>query len=617
MAKILFLPWKKVAVADGSRDILQLAQEIGLPLRSTCGAKKICGKCRVIVEEMDGPLPEPSEREREILGKLLQKGYRLACETIPIGGTTVRVPEESQDRRQVVLTSDTAQPYSLRLRPNVTHYYVEVPPPLRDSIKADHERLLLALERAYGIKRLTLDPFALRKLPASLAPGKKGLTATIWNKKDIICLHPGVAPRLVGMAFDVGTTTVVGYLMDLETGERLSVKSAMNPQIAFGADVISRISYCQEKRNGLEELRLSIVRCLNDLIAEASGEAGIDAKMIMDVTIAGNTVMHHLLMGLDPRYLAMAPYAPVLRAVQDHKARDLGLKIGESAYVHMLPLKAGFVGSDAIASILSAGLHRSRVPSLLVDLGTNAEIVLAHNNRLICCSAAAGPAFEGGHVKCGMRAESGAIERVRIDPVTLDLELKTIDDKAPVGLCGSGLISATAEMIRRGIVLGKGNFDPQIQSPRLRQGDDGLEFVLAWASETANNYDIVITRKDVAELQLAKSAIHAGATLLMEVLGGEKIRKILLAGAFGNYVDPTDVCTIDLFPNCATAEVIGLGNAAGYGSCLALLDRNKRKAAESIARKTEYQELAATGRFQDLFVSGMFFSSARDYRDEF
>jgi len=331
----------------------------------------------------------------------------------------------------------------------------------------------------------------------------------------------------------------------------------------------------------------------------------------------GNTAMHHLFVGLDPHYLSMAPYSPVLQEGQDYKARDLGLKIGASAYVHLLPLKAGFVGSDTIACILATGLHRSKIPTILLDLGTNGEIVFGNRNRMLCCSTAAGPAFEGGHIRWGMRASDGAIERLKIDPETLDVRWKTILDQQPSGLCGSGIISVIAEMIRAGIILGRGNFDEELQTPRLRDGEDGLEFVLVWASEAATKQDIVITQRDVAELQMAKSAVNAGATLLMEQFEGEEVERILLAGACGNYVDPLDACTIDLFPGCLTAKVVGVGNAAGHGSCLALLDKNKRKEAERIATKIEYRELAATTRFQELFVSSMFFTSARDFEDEF
>ena len=617
MPRIIFSPFKKAIETDGSKSILQLAQEAGIPLQSTCGGKKICGKCKVIIEKTDGPLPPPSDREQEVLGGYTEKGYRLACETVLTHGATVVIPEESRIRRQVILTSDTKHSYPVRLRPKVSHYYVEVSPPDLDSVIADRERLILALGKTYGVRRPKLDPFVLRKLPHTLRSDRKGVTVAIRGKNEIIDLYPGRGTGLFGVAFDIGTTTVVAFLMDLITGEKLSVKPAMNPQIAIGDDVITRISFCQENSGGLEKLRTSIVECLNALIAEASTEAGIDPDQIMEATVVGNTAMHHLFVGLDPHYLSMAPYSPVLQEGQDYKARDLGLKIGASAYVHLLPLKAGFVGSDTIACVLATGLHRSKISTLLLDLGTNGEIVFGNRNRMLCCSTAAGPAFEGGHIRWGMRASAGAIERLKIDPETLDVRWETIDDQRPLGLCGSGIISAIAEMIRVGIILGRGNFDEELQTPRLRNGEDGREFVLVWASEAATKQDIVITQKDVAELQMAKSAVNAGATLLMEEFEGEEVERILLAGACGNYVDPLDACTIDLFPGCLTAEVVGVGNAAGHGSCLALLDKNKRKEAERIATKIEYRELAATTRFQELFVSSMFFTFARDFEDEF
>jgi uncharacterized 2Fe-2S/4Fe-4S cluster protein (DUF4445 family) len=617
MADIVFLPFEKKTELDGHLSILQLAQKAGLPLQSTCGGKRVCGKCKVVVEKTDGPLLSPSEREQEVLGELTDKGYRLACDTVLTHSSIVLIPEESQIKRQVILTSEVEHPYPVRLRPNISQYYVEVPEPSLDSVVADRERLVLALENSYKIRRPALDPLALRKLPHTIRSDREGITVTIRDKKEIIDLYAGIQDGLFGIAFDIGTTTVVGYLMDLLTGDKLSVKSTMNSQIPFGDDLISRISFCQEDPGGLEKLRINIVKCLNTLISDASGEAGIDPTRIMEATIVGNTAMHHLFVGLDPRYLSMAPYPPVLQTGQDFKARDMGLEIGASAYVHLLPLEAGFVGSDTIACILATGLHRSKVPTLLIDLGTNGEIVLGDKKGLVCCSTAAGPAFEGGHIRWGMRASSGAIERLKINPDTLEVKAETIHDQRPLGLCGSGIISAVAEMIRAGIVLGKGNFNKEIQSPRLRQGEDGLEFIVAWASETAVKNDIVITQKDVAELQMAKSAVYAGATFLIEKLGVKQVKRILLAGACGNYVDPLDACTIDLFPGFQTANIIGVGNAAGHGSCLALLDKNKRKEAERIARATQYQELAGTTRFQELFVSSMFFTSARDYEGDF
>jgi len=614
---IIFHPFEKESEPDGNLSLFELARKAGVPLDAPCGGKHICGKCRVIVESADGPLPPPSEREQEVLGRLIEKGYRLACDTVLTHGASILVPEESRLGRQVILTSDTRHPYPVRLRPHVRPCYVEVPEPSIDAVMADRERFLTALETAYGIRSPEMDLFVLRQLPQALRSGAKGVTAAIRDGKELVGLWPGTAECLYGVAFDVGTTTVVVFLLDLVTGEKRAVIPAMNPQIAMGDDVITRISFCQEQPEGLDRLRSEMMACLNSLVAEATAQAGIDQGRIVEATVAGNTAMHHLLTGLNPCYLSQAPYPPVLQEGQTLKARDLGLHIGTSAYVHLLPLKAGFVGSDTIACILATDLHRSRTPTLLIDLGTNGEIVFGNRDRMLCCSTAAGPAFEGGHIRWGMRAAPGAIERVRIDPHTLDVSWDAIEDQRPSGLCGSGIISAAAEMIRAGVILSRGDFDDALQTPRLRQGEDGWEFVLAWASETATGQDIVLTQKDIAELQMAKSAVHAGATVLIEQFGDPPVKRILLAGACGNYIDPLDACTIDLFPGCVAAEVMGVGNAAGHGACLTLLDRNKKKEAERIARKAEYCELAATSRFQEVFVSGMLFRSARDFEDDF
>ena len=616
MPKIAFSPFEATVQTDGSKTILQLAQDARMPLQSTCGGKKKCGRCGVIIQETQSPLPPPSDHEKAVLGGKVKNGYRLACETRLSHDALVSIPAESRITDTVILTRNTKHTASSRIRPNVRQLFVEVPTPVLDPVLADRERLVLALQKTHGIRRPAMDPLVLRKLPHVLRSNPEGVSVTIRGKDEIIDLCPGRGGDPFGVAFDLGTTTVVCFLMDLMTGEKRSVKASMNPQIAFGDDVITRISFCRENADGLEKLRSGIVLCLNELVASAAAEAQIDPDQIVEAVIVGNTAMHHLFMGLDPHYLSMAPYAPVLQQCQDHKARDLGLKIGASAHIHLPPLKAGFVGSDTISCIVATGLHRSKIPTLLIDLGTNGEIVFGNKNKMLCCSTAAGPAFEGGHIRWGMRASPGAIERVNIDS-THGVTWETVHHEKPAGLCGSGIISAVAEMVRAEIILGRGNFDDGLQTHRLRKGADGFEFVLVWASDTAVNQDIVITQKDVAELQMAKSAIHAGATLLMEEFGGEPVARILLAGAGGNFIDPEDACTIDLFPGCLTAKVSGVGNAAGYGSCLALLDQIKRKEAERIAEKLEYRELAATSRFKELFVSGMFFTSARDFEDAF
>jgi len=617
MPQIIFSPFENAVSADGSKTLLQLAQDARIPLQSTCGGKKNCGKCAVIIQETDGPVPPPSDREKAILGGKVKNGYRLACETRLPHGAKVAIPLESRISDPVILTRHTKHVVTTRIRPNLRQLSVAVPPPVLDPVIADRERLICALLKTHGIGRLAMDPYVLRNLPQILRSNQKEIVVTLRDNHEIIHVSCGKQDGLFGVAFDVGTTTVVAFLMDLVTGKQLSVKAAMNPQIAFGDDVITRISFCLENPDGLEKLRSSIVLCLNELVVAAAQEARIDPNEVMEATMVGNTAMHHLFAGFDPRYLSMAPYVPVLQEGQDYKARELGLEIGRSAYLHLLPLKAGFVGSDTISCILATGLHKSRTPTLLIDLGTNGEIVFGNKNRMLSCSAAAGPAFEGGHIRWGMRASPGAIERVKIDLETLNVTWETIQQEKPLGLCGSGIISAVAEMIRAGIVLSRGDFDDQLQTPRLRDGEEGLEFVLAWASETIADQDIVITQKDVSELQMAKSAIHAGATLLMEEFAGEKVARILLAGAGGNFIHPGDARTIDLFPGCPAEKVQGVGNAAGYGACMALVDQSKRREAQRIAEKLEYRELAAAPRFQELFVSGMFFSSARDFEDAF
>jgi uncharacterized 2Fe-2S/4Fe-4S cluster protein (DUF4445 family) len=471
------------------------------------------------------------------------------------------------------------------------------------------------LEEIYGIRGALMDIYVLRKLPLAISSESSGISVALLGGKEIIDVYKGRREKILGMAFDIGTTTVVGYLMDLETGKKLSVRASVNPQVAYGDDVISRISYATEKPEGLKKLQGEITGCINDLIEKASAEAGVDSDEILELTAVGNTVMHHLLLGLDPKRLSMAPYPPVLQDAQDIKCRNLDLRAGKSANIHLLPVKAGFVGSDTIACILATGMHKSSMPTLLIDLGTNGEMVFGNKDRLICCSTAAGPAFEGAHIRYGMRAADGAIERIKIDPSSLEAEVKTIGDKAPLGICGSGVISAVAEMIRAGIVLKRGNFNDEIVSPRLRHGEEGDEYVLAWNSEKGAGNALSITHKDVSELQMAKAAICAGVCVLMEVFGMEarQVRRVMLAGAVGNYADPDDVVTIDLIPELPGARIIGVGNAAGHGACLALLDRFKRRDARKIADKMEYVELAVHRRFDELFVKKLYFTKAKDF----
>jgi len=607
MGTIRFEPWGREIGTDGQSSLLRLARHHGLPIRAVCGGKKRCGTCRVIVEKCEGRLPSPSPLEREVLGDLLKQNYRLACETVISGDAVVRVPRESRDEEQVILSTGARLVRPRKPRPPVRGYAVKVPAPRLTDLAADRERLLSALREVHGLKRTRLDPLVLKKIPAVLRSQEGHVAVYVRGLREVVDLRPGSAPGpCLGMAFDVGTTTVVGYLLDLASGMQLSVQTASNPQAPFGADVISRISHCRESDGRLAELQELVLNCLNELVAAACAEAQVSPEYILEAVCVGNTAMHHLLLGLDPTHLALAPYPPVLQGALDIKARDLGLRISETGTVHLLPLKAGFVGSDAMACILATGIHQRAPLTLLMDLGTNGELVLGNREGLICCSTAAGPAFEGGHIRCGVRARPGAIDRVQIEPGTLEVSFSTIRGKAPVGLCGSGVISAVAELVRAGVLGGMGGFNQDLDTAGFRKGTEGWEFVLVPSSETPQPHDIILTQKDISEVQMAKAAIRAGAILLQEARGGVPIEQILLAGAGGSYMDPADAREIGLFPPGSPVDAVGVGNAAGYGACLALLDERKRREALKVARSTGYLELAAEPRFQELFVSSMF-----------
>ncbi|HIJ40413.1 MAG TPA: DUF4445 domain-containing protein [Deltaproteobacteria bacterium] len=612
MKTILFDSFGKEKEADGKSSLLELARAAGIPLTSDCGGRKTCGKCRIRLETVEGRIPEPTERETEILGDLTRKGYRLACETILDGGARVHIPEESRTGRQIILTSSTSYNYLGRLNPALKPFRVEVPPPVLGRVTADKERLLSALSAGYGIKNPAIDSQALKDLPNSLRSGARGVDVILFQRKEIIHVRPAGKGGFFGVAFDMGTTTVAACLIDLVSGRKIAVTAAMNPQIHFGEDILTRIHFCNKGKDHLGLLQSRMMVCMNDLIRDAAQVAGIDATHILEAAVVGNTAMHHLFAGVIPKYLAEAPYTPVFQKGEYMKARDLKLEISPSAYVYLLPVKAGFVGSDAIACALATRIHRRKPATLLIDLGTNGEILFGNNKGVICCSTAAGPAFEGGHIRFGMRAAAGAIDRVRIDPVTYEVRFRTILEKRALGICGSGIISAAAEMVRTGIILANGRFNDAIKTPRLRPGQDGNEFVLVWKSEADLKEDIVLSGKDLSELQMAKAALHAGAQLIMEKAGMVKPDLILLAGAGGNYVEPLDACAIDLIPGCSTTSVIGIGNAALHGACLALMDKNQRREAERIASHMEYVELSGLSRFQDLFVSSLFYSQARD-----
>jgi uncharacterized 2Fe-2S/4Fe-4S cluster protein (DUF4445 family) len=448
----------------------------------------------------------------------------------------------------------------------------------------------------------------LRHLPIALRKGKWSAVVLIWNGEEIIRIEPDINQfRVYGIALDIGTTTVVAYLYDIKTGIQLGYISFVNPQIAMGEDVMTRISYSMEDPEGLLKLREIIIKGLNYSIHKLCENQNIKPSEICELTAVGNTVMHHLFLGIPVEHVGKAPFPPALQAPFNLNASEIGLDLNPMAKVHMLPLIGGFVGSDIVGAMLAADIYNSKGKNLLIDIGTNGEIVLVNDGKCFCCSVAAGPAFEGGHLKDGMRALEGAIDTFKIDESGLEVKYTTVGNAPPVGVCGSGYLDILSEMLRLKYLLPQGRINPKVKIPRIRKGTSGIEFVITWSGERESAHDIVITSDDIRELQLAKAAVLCGIKVLMEKVKVNKIDKIFLAGAFGNYLRPEAAKMIGLFPE--DVEVTPIGNAAGYGAILSLLSREKRLFAQEIVQKTEYVELASEPLFQERFMEAIPFPS--------
>jgi uncharacterized 2Fe-2S/4Fe-4S cluster protein (DUF4445 family) len=606
--KLIFQPYGKRFRASVGKTVLEAAGEIGIHISSICGGKGSCGKCRVIIRDGKEHLSAPSEAEKRILSEGdLNSGFRLACQAAVTGKGTIvtEVPRESQVDQQRLLLRGLEK--TVRIVPASRKITLSLEKPSLLDTKSDVDRLVDAVTSKIEVKP-KVDYVALKKTPHTLRKGDWTVTATLWRDQEIISIEPGSTQGLYGFAVDVGTTKLAGYLVDLKEGKIVATASMMNPQIAYGEDVISRIRFIMEDEKNLKRLNQTVVEGINQLISEACENAGVSTEEICDMTLAGNTAMHHISLGILPTYVALMPYPAALQSPVDIKARDLDIKINPGAYVHALPTIAGFVGGDAVADILATEIYEADELSMLIDIGTNTEIVLGDKARLVACSCASGPAFEGAHIKYGMRAATGAIEHVWIEPETFEVGYKTIDDKKPRGLCGSAMVDVTAEMLKRGLIDHSGRLNMGLQTLRLRMGENSAEFVLAWEDETSIKSDIVVTQGDLREVQLAKAAIYTGASILMKQMKAlpDEIRKIFLAGAFGNYVDPQNARVIGMYPDVPLERVQFVGNTAGSGARMALLSVDARKTAGEIAKRVEYVELGADPDFQGEFLKATY-----------
>ncbi|NJD55554.1 MAG: DUF4445 domain-containing protein [Nitrospirae bacterium] len=625
---IIFQPSGRRGLVPEGTTILDASRKLGVDIEAVCGELIVCGKCRVKI--MEGKfqkeditssmnhLSSLDEKEKKVLKrKDAEEHVRLACCTKIYGDVLVFVPEASRTGKQV--GSKAAGKIKVRLKPAVRKYYVELPEPNLDDPLGDFERIEKVL---YGnnpkMKKLSIDYRALQKLPDILRKSDWKITVTVWNDAEIIRIEPGKVETNIGLAVDIGTTSVAGYLTDLTTGDVIVTESMMNPQVRYGEDVMSRISYCMfNEETGLKELQDTIIEGLNTIAKQATHKAGLSTDDISEMTLVCNTAMHHILLGINPEYMGVAPFTPALHHSVDIKAERFGIHILPAGNIHVLPIEAGFVGADNVGCLIADKPHKRKEMTLLIDIGTNGELVLGNRDKLISCSCATGPALEGAQIEFGMRAAPGAIERVKIDPETLEPAYKVIGSNRwsdgetnmqAKGICGSAIIDVIAEMFRARILKKNGQINHDLTSKRIRKNDKGLsEYVLAWKHETAIDADIVVNQKDVRAIQLAKGALYSGCLIMLRKLGIKKFDRLAIAGAFGSHIDKVAAMVIGMFPDCDLKKVEYIGNAAGDGARIALLSTDERKEANVIAREVEYVELALEEDFNDRFGEAMQF----------
>ena len=620
---------KRGRFAEGT-NLLAAARALGVDLESVCGGRGICGRCQIVVSEGEfakhgidsradhlTPFSEPEERFRGLRG--LADDRRLGCHAEVRGDLVVDVPPESQVHRQVVRKEADAHP--IEVDPVVRLHYVEVREPDLADPSGDLQRLSAALEREWGLTGLAAEPHVLAGLQRTLRAGGWTCTVAVHDGDTIVAVHPGFHDRALGVAVDVGSTTVAGHLCDLETGQVLASAGAMNPQIRFGEDLMSRVSYVMMNTGSETELTAAIRNCVDGLIDELCEAAAEDPADVLALTVVGNPIMHHLFLGLDPTELGGAPFALATDEAVHRRARELDLAVPNAgARVYLLPCIAGHVGADTAGVILSEAPHEQAVVNLIVDVGTNAEIVLGNRDRLLAASSPTGPAFEGAQISAGQRAAPGAIERVRIDRETLEPRFSVIgteawsdepgfDHAAITGICGSGIIEVVAEMFLAGILSTDGVIDGSLASRTPRIVEQGRTFGYVLHDGAPR---VVITQMDVRAIQLAKGALYAGCRLLMDHLGIETVDRIRLAGAFGAHIDPVHAMVLGLVPDCDPAHVTSAGNAAGTGARIALLNRAARDEIEAVVRRVEKIETAVEPRFQEHFVGAMGIPHATD-----
>ena len=628
---VLFMPSGKRGRFASGTPVIEAARELGVYVESVCGGRATCGRCQVSVQEGQfakhgitssndhiSPIGPKEERYDRVRG--LPEGRRLSCSATIEGDLVIDIPQDTVVNAQVVRKESDGR--VIERDPAVHMCYVEVEEPDMEKPLGDLDRLLVALEKDWKLKRIEVDFHLLPRVQQILRKGEWKVTAAIHkdeadDRPRLVALYPGLKNEAYGIACDIGSTTIAMHLSSLLSGRTLASSGTSNPQIRFGEDLMSRVSYVMMNPDGREAMTNAVREAINGLVDKVAEQGGIDRHDILDAVFVGNPVMHHLFLGIDPTELGGAPFALAASGAQHLKAEEIGIHLNKGARVYMLPCIAGHVGADAAAATLTEGPHRQDEQMLLVDIGTNAEIVLGNSARTVAASSPTGPAFEGAEISSGQRAAPGAIERVRIDRDTLEPRFRVIgieqwsdepgfaeaaEKTGITGICGSAIIEVVAEMFLAGIISEDGVVDGAMaaRSPRILENGRTFSYLLHDGAQK-----ITVTQNDVRAIQLAKAALYAGVKLLMDKLGITHVDRIGLAGAFGTFIDPKYAMVLGLIPDCDLEKVKAVGNAAGTGARMCLLNRGYRREIEETVRKIEKIETALEPKFQEHFVYAM------------
>jgi uncharacterized 2Fe-2S/4Fe-4S cluster protein (DUF4445 family) len=620
---VKFLPYEiKIAVTEGDT-IIRTALEAGVHVNASCGGEGVCGKCRVIIENgtVEGGISEKLSQEDQ------DKGYRLACQAVVKSDLIVRIPVESAIDPSVLkmqaaprrtahikeMDFEELKEKGLFVAP-VEKKFLELPEPTPQDNLPDITRLISYLKLKHDEHRLEVDLSVIRKIPDVLRQEDFKVTATLVRpvrdvgRTRMINIEPGDATdRSYAIAMDIGTTTIYGQMLNLITGEMLAEHGEFNGQISYGEDVISRIVYA-EKPGGLERLHEVVISTINAVLKKIIKRSGVDPEDISTITLAGNTTMTQLMLKVNPRFIRRSPYVPAATLYPPIKAIDLGMDLGDHVTALVYPAVSSYVGGDIVAGVMGSGIYRTDKLTLYMDVGTNAEIVIGNKDWLACAACSAGPAFEGGGLKFGMRAARGAIEDFSLDPVTLEPMILTIGNVRPKGICGSGLITMVATMFEMGMINNLGKFDRDLDTPRIREDDGVVEYVLAWKDESQIDRDVTLTEVDIENLIRAKGAIYSGCmTLLAEVgMSIQDIEHIILAGGFGSYVDLEKAMTIGLLPELDSNKVTFIGNGSLMGARMSSLTNRIRKDVVEVTKKMTNFELSDTPSYMDNYIAALF-----------